>query len=508
MKKQEPSISRYHFLARCPPSLRLKIIYVLLLVLSIYAVTDYFNYASRVNTLPTFPLDDAWIFWGFSRTFAETGVISINANTPPGPGVTSPGYMLLLALLIKTNLFNEFTANLLLNVILLFFSLILIFNILHSQIKHIGIAFSLAVLFVLDWRTAVIANSGMEVMLFICIQLLVLYFLQKGKLNFVFLFIGLGIWVRPEILIFIPVVVLLYRKTMKIKNLLYFLFPFLTYFIFLKIFTGHFWLNTGAAKHDFYAYLSQWDFLKNSLVYFGKTAFPFIPLFFLGALVLVFQKRKENLLFIVLVFYLLFFWLGYIFYLPALYHFGRYVFPLVPLIIIFSILSFKYLMNKSQGKSIYKYAVYVILLVSVIWGAYGFQRGKETYAYECRAFLVRHMNLALWIKENLPGEVSVATHDIGALGYFSEKRIIDIIGLMDKKAIGISRDPKKINSFLAEEKCDYIAVLNSWFVVLNSKLLYETPRKGMIRFQLFKYTPETQIIRYDLYHESRGTKTQ
>ena len=44
-----------------------------------------------------------------------------------------------------------------------------------------AVALSLAVLFILDWRTAIIANSGMEAMLFICFQLLVLYFLQKDK---------------------------------------------------------------------------------------------------------------------------------------------------------------------------------------------------------------------------------------------------------------------------------------------------------------------------------------
>jgi hypothetical protein len=73
--------------------------------------------------------------------------------------------------------------------------------------------------------------------------------------------------------------------------------------------------------------------------------------------------------------------------------------------------------------------------------------------------------------------------------------------------MGISKDPDKIKSFLDEKKCQYIAVLNSWFVVLNSELLYETPAKGRARFQLYRYSKNTRVVRLDLWTNSSKSPT-
>lgn len=462
---------------------------ILLLFLSIYAVTSYFNYSTKINHFATFPLDDAWIFWGFSKTFAEKGLLSINTNTPEGPGVTSPAYMLILVLLIKLGFTNEFLVNLVFNGTLLFFSSFLIFQIIKFEVKDRLIALFLSALFILDFRAASIANSGMETLLFIFIQLLLFYLIQKNRFRLVFLFIGLGFWVRPEILILLPIILIFYRKTIKVKDLLFFPLPFLSYFIFLNIFTGNFWLNTGAAKYDFYSYISKWDYLKASLKYFGKTGFPFIPLLFLISL---YQKLKENKTLLTLIFYMMIFWVSFLIYLPVLYHFGRYVLPLIPLLMIAASFSLRFFSEK------YRYLFFIILFILGIFAVYNLNQGKKAYAQECRNFLQRHIKLSLWINENLPKDISIATHDIGALGYFTGREIIDIIGLLDKKAVGISRHPEKINFFLKERRCDYIAVLNSWFVVLNSKLIYETPKKGRARFQIYKYAKETRVIRLDL----------
>ena len=468
---------------------------ILLLLLSIYAVTSYFNFSTKINHFPTFPLDDAWIFWGFSKTFAEKGILSINANTPEGPGVTSPAYMLILALLIKPGFTNEFLVNLIFNGALLFFSSFLIFRIVTFEIKDRLIALFLSALFILDFRIASIANSGMETLLFIFIQLLIFYLVQKNRFRLVFLFLGLGFWVRPEILVLLPIILIIYRKTINVKNLLFFFLPFLSYFIFLYVFTGNFWLNTGAAKYDFYSYISKWDYLEASLKYFGKTGLPFISLLFLISL---YQKLKENKTLKTLFFYMMIFWISFLIYLPVLYHFGRYVLPLIPLLMIAASFSLRFFSEK------YRYLFFIILFILGIFAVYNFNQGKKAYARECRNFLQRHIKLSLWVNKNLPGDISIATHDIGALGYFTGREIIDIIGLLDKKAVGISRYPEKINLFLNERGCDYIAVLNSWFVVLNSELVYETPKKGRARFQIYKYTKETRVIRLDLFsHPTR-----
>lgn len=500
-----------------------KLLLVIPLVLSLYVIASYFNYSTELNRFPTFPLDDAWIFWGFADTFADQGVLSLNSRTLAGAGVTSPGYMLILSLFIKLGFNDEFIVNLILNATLLFLSSVLIYRITDHIVKDRLIALFFAGLFILDARTGSIANSGMETLLFIFIQLLIFFLLQKEKLPLVFLFTGLGFWIRPEILAIVPAVLLLYRKHLRIKDFVYLGLPLLAYTAFLKVFTGNFWLNTGAAKNDFYSYISRWDYLKASFLYLGKTAFPFLPLLVLLVLLLKLPKIKffrntlpgnmssEDLrVLAAIVFYFFSFWFAFLLYLPVLYHFGRYLFPLVPLLFLVSAYIIKWMTAEKKENSglkrfpgRFRWIAYTVLFVTLGIAVFNFVDGKKYYAYECRSFLQRHIKLSYWIKENLPGDVSIATHDIGAIGYFTGKRVIDIIGLMDKEAVGISRDPQRIRTFLDKRKCDYIAVINKWFVVTGSKLLFETPVKGDIRFQIFKYGKDTQVIRYDLYHEKK-----
>ena len=203
-----------------------------------------------------------------------------------------------------------------------------------------------------------------------------------------------------------------------------------------------------------------------------------------------------------MVLYILVFWLAFLVYLPVLYHSGRYIFPLVPLLIAIAWFSFK---NFILWSRYVKYGIYVVLFAALVVGVLNFEREKKGFANVNRDFLQRHIKLSFWIKENLPAKAKIAAHDIGALGYFTGREIIDMVGLLDKRSLGISRDPEKLKAFLDEKKCEYIAVLNSWVVVLNSELLYETPTQGRARFQLYRYSKDTEVVRLDLW--TKGWKS-
>ncbi len=485
-------------------------IFGLLFLLSVGAVTSYFNYAGTRNQFPTFPLDDAWIFLGFARTFADSGELSINSATPPGPGVTSPGYLLLLTLFIKIGLTNEFLVSLVLNGLLLFVAAVLLYKIVERMAGNPWIAFGTALLFILDSRTLSLANGGMETIIFIALQLAVFYCLQRETFQWMFLFLGLAFWIRPEILIFLPIVLVLYWRRYRIKHLVFFAVPLAAYFVFLKVFTGYFWLNTGAAKTDFYSYITKWLYIKLSGLYLGGTVYYIVPaLFLLGLFVYVrtalkgkgkvMEKVKRMSFVLVIVSYMLLFWLAFMFYLPVLYHFGRYLFPVLPLMLIVAAYGIKVILEKQKVLGFAVLAASVVLAVSL------FPAGQRLYARECGDFLMRHVKLAHWIKENIPPGTPVATHDIGAVGYFADVRVIDLVGLMDKQAVGISRDPAKIKAYLDRNECRYVAVLNSWFVVENARLVFETPPGARVRFQVYEYLPGTRVVRRDVFNlESSG----
>ncbi|MBA4385833.1 MAG: hypothetical protein C0410_13935 [Anaerolinea sp.] len=73
---------------------------------------------------------------------------------------------------------------------------------------------------------------------------------------------------------------------------------------------------------------------------------------------------------------------------------------------------------------------------------------------------------ALWVKENTPQKAVVAVHDIGAMGYFSDRRIIDLAGLIQPELISIIRDEPAIKDYLVQAEADYLVAFRNWYPLL------------------------------------------
>ena len=41
-----------------------------------------------------------------------------------------------------------------------------------------------------------------------------------------------------------------------------------------------------------------------------------------------------------------------------------------------------------------------------------------------------HVDMARWVAANTPPESVIASHDVGALGYFSGRKVLDTVGLV------------------------------------------------------------------------------
>ena len=82
------------------------------------------------------------------------------------------------------------------------------------------------------------------------------------------------------------------------------------------------------------------------------------------------------------------------------------------------------------------------------------------------------LNLALWLKNNTPEDSLIALHDIGVVGYFSERRLLDLVGLTNpeiseqywNKRLKIPLDFKERNviAYLKEKKPDYLVMFPEW----------------------------------------------
>ena len=77
------------------------------------------------------------------------------------------------------------------------------------------------------------------------------------------------------------------------------------------------------------------------------------------------------------------------------------------------------------------------------------------------------VDTALWINENLPKDSVIAAHDIGAVGFFANRKIIDLAGLISPEVIPFIRDEKQLSDYIDMSYVDYLMTFPGWYEELD-----------------------------------------
>jgi hypothetical protein len=77
---------------------------------------------------------------------------------------------------------------------------------------------------------------------------------------------------------------------------------------------------------------------------------------------------------------------------------------------------------------------------------------------------------AHWVQGNLPPEALLAVHDIGAIGYFDQHRIIDLAGLVSPDVIPFIHDQDQIAAYLDQRGANYLVTLPDFYPKLVPQL--------------------------------------
>ncbi len=124
---------------------------------------------------------------------------------------------------------------------------------------------------------------------------------------------------------------------------------------------------------------------------------------------------------------------------------SRYVAPLAPVLMLAMAVCAEWLMNGRRvgprgriiGRSIIGTMVGLTLLLN--WGILIGQ--VRPHAREFPAGIEKcYFGIGEWIRDNTPEDTVVAALDIGALGYASERRVLDLMGLVSPEILEIGRD--------------------------------------------------------------------
>jgi hypothetical protein len=352
-----------------------------------------------------------------------------------------------------------------------------------------------AIICLLEWHLAWAAVSGMEIGLFTCLTLLFFLLVTRNVSPWVLGGLtGLIVLVRPEgvFLVVIYGFNLLFAHPRKIKQILLqgaaFATMFLTiispWIVFNLTYAYRPFPNTIAAKFMHYGYpWSLWrslDYLWNVFLYFLDGS---LLLLFPGACFKLYHSiRTKDTIHPQPLFWFLAIVGIYAVALPFIYDEGRYLIPLIPLVIIYGIAGIDQFLEIALHTAFMRSAVWMLLFgaVLILWIT-----GSTEYSKKIQMYDLVHMQAARWINDHASQDAIIATHDIGIIGYFTNRQIVDLAGLVTPEIVPIMHNPQKIAEYLRSKHASYLIVYSSYYrdVVyrLNAKIVFSpNPERMMV----------------------------
>jgi 4-amino-4-deoxy-L-arabinose transferase-like glycosyltransferase len=457
-------------LTRLDPGVKLVAVAVSLITAMSFAL----NIGLAVHELGTcnLSLDDAWIHQTYARNLARGewftytgGQASSGSTSPLWTMLLAPGYWLGV---------NPVTWSLLLGALFHILAALLAYRLALAYFGDAWLASWTAVLVALEWHLVWAALSGMETTLFVALSLFYLYLIetQWQKSWLMGLLAGLLFLVRPEAALLAAIAALkmlwlrrrAWRQALAALALMVGAFLLVTgpIMLFNTAVSGRPLPGTLSAKYM--QWIAPWTPAKG-LGYLGTALqwlwlrgplFLFLPLALAGGW-LAWRRRLVDLL--PAAAWVLGLPLAYTFILPSIGERGRYLMPLIPVVIIIGgWAAVEHLRTARFRRLAWAVVALTGLMTLVFWA-----NGARAYMMNVRSLESQHMTVAGWLRDNTPPDAVVATQDIGVLAYFSERRLIDLAGLTEPAVVPIMHQPGRMADYIRERGGEYVVVFPGYY---------------------------------------------
>lgn len=461
-----------------------------------------------------FPLDDAWIHQTYARNLAAygewsflPGVQSAGSTAPLWSFWISFGYLLNINPLVWT-----FLTGWLLLAGVGFLGLYAISSIRETPDR--GLALTAGGLLAFEWHLVWAAASGMETLLsalvFGCVVIGLLS--RRPQWGMLGALVGISIWVRPDGLTLwgpLVMVILLNLPTWKERmralagSLVFFGVTFFPYLLFNRALAGSIWPNTFFAKQAEYAVMQNLSILdrvaglfSQQLIGVGAILIPGFVWFSWKAL------RSKEWATLAGIFWWAGFHILYAWRLPVTYQHGRYLIPVMPLFFIWGTIGTFDLVEQT-GKARMLWTIGRAWIISCLIVAVSFWvLGAQAYSRDVAVIQSEMVTTAKWIAEETGPDELVAAHDIGALGYFSGRKIVDLAGLVSPEVIPIIRDEQALASYLNQVHAVYLVTFPDWYpeLVQCGEKIYDSngeysPRQGGENMTVYRWKQNCTFAR-------------
>ncbi len=477
---------------------------------AVISLAGYLFAARQTNSLG-FPLDDSWIHQTYARSLGQRGEWSFIPGVVSG-GSTSPLWTLLLALgyglgLASTDNPTAWAYCLgWLSLVGVAAGGLRLFQALRPKRGQTMLWVGLFLVF--EWHMAWAAGSGMETLLQAAVALFILSECLRPQPSWWLLGMGVGVsmWVRPDGLTLLgPVLaawmVLPGSLRLRLARLwrlgIGFAVMATPYLVFNQIVAGAIWPNTFFAKQMEYAaqtlipYWRRWLNLNSlPLVGAGALLLPGFGLWLWRA------ARRRAWRELAVAAWLLGYLAIYAWRLPVVYQHGRYVMPAMPVFFVLSLAGMSDwldLQARSMLRRVFSrsWAAALILVSAVFW-----LRGAMAYAQDTAIIQTEMATTAKWVASHTPANALVAAHDIGALGYYAQRPLVDLAGLISPEVIPFIRDEARLRVYLNQRGVAYLVVFPGWYNELTNagRLVFQTggrfsPAQGGQNMAVYEWRP-------------------
>lgn len=397
---------------------------------------------SKLAGITGVPLDDAYIH----TRYAENLLVGNGSTFNPGSGiVTADTSSLWVALIALGGLFTSRLEVVAVLLSALFYLLLVIAAYRFSL--QVGIprnwAIVAALLTLLSGRIIWSGMSGMEITLASLLTIAALGAHLRGDSLREGCFLALGVAARPELLLLAAVLFAdsLFRITKRqdelqtlLRSLVVFMIFVIPVFLLPLVERGsllyHSSIVQGAHVRGAIDAGYLWFAAK---ILFATVAPPFV----IGLFSIYLFRNDSRYRAIQLFAFGLPVALAIV--APQYRHHGRYFFPAIPLIIILGVAVFARLLQ--DKKPIWVAAVLFLLLFQTALVAI---RWNRIYAYSVTNITGQQVAAADWVRKNTAITDVVAAHDVGALGYFTKRPIIDLVGLVTPEFYPLQHDQRLV----------------------------------------------------------------
>jgi hypothetical protein len=430
---------------------------------------------------PGLALDDSWIHVQFARTIYE-GMPWEYSPGYPSTGSTSPLWSIILSSVFwfTRDPIGVVWGVYIISIVFYVLSTFLAGHIVASYLDSVVAGVATCAAFVLVPRNTWLMLSGMETPVFVFILLLSIAMLdnEEAKYDLILgIVAGLAFLSRPEgaiivLLIAARFLILSFKRKMTMKRIGMFFLSGLLAFAIVSPWILYCLTVTGYPLPDtFYAKvhvptateIDAWDIFWT---YFIREM-PFLPIAAFLGIILIPKGRPYAWLLPVILTVLYRLSAPY----ASLINNNRYLLPVFDLFLIPAIaalviilrLIFVALLEFRYSVSLRHMTLAIAFILVIVPNVPSYTSQAPFYGKAVGNINDMQVTIGRWLYENTPPDAVFATHDAGALRYFSNRTMIDFAGLVSPDIVhGNLTDLEKIQ-YLHDHGCDYIVFFPDLF---------------------------------------------